>query len=145
MMYRWHAGYVAWLLNRVTGILITLYLVLHVWVIHNLAHGPQQYTRVMTILNSPFFVLMELGLIGVVLYHMMNGIRIVLADFAGVVKPHKTTFWLAMGLGAVLYVLCAWELAGVFLGLTQPVTHAALSTASPEALVSAVAATAGPR
>lgn len=145
MMYRWHAGYVAWLLNRVTGVLITLYLVLHVWVIHNLAHGQQQYTRVMTFLNSPFFVLMELGLIGVVLYHMMNGIRIVLADFAGVVKPHKTVFWLAMGLGVVLYILCAWQLAGVFLGLSQSSAHAALSTASPEALASAVAATAGPR
>ncbi len=40
MMYRWHAGYVAWLLNRITGILITFYLVMHIWVIHHLAHGP---------------------------------------------------------------------------------------------------------
>jgi succinate dehydrogenase / fumarate reductase cytochrome b subunit len=145
MMYRWHAGYVAWLLNRVTGVLITLYLVLHVWVIHNLAHGPQQYARVMSFLNSRCFMLMELGLIGVVLYHMLNGIRVVLADFAGVVKPHKTTFWLAMGLGVVLYILCAWELAGLFLGLTQPVSHAALPATPPAALASAARGAVGPR
>jgi succinate dehydrogenase / fumarate reductase cytochrome b subunit len=144
MMYRWHAGYVAWLLNRITGVLITLYLVLHVWVIHNLAHGPKQYKQVMDLLSSKLFMFLELGLIGVVLYHMMNGIRIVLVDFAGVVKPHKMTFWVAMGLGVILYILCAWELAGLFLGLTHPVTHAALQPGAGAAL-QVVSAAAQPR
>ncbi|MBM3318514.1 MAG: succinate dehydrogenase, cytochrome b556 subunit [Candidatus Eisenbacteria bacterium] len=129
MMYRWHAGYVAWLLNRITGILITLYLVLHIWVVHHLAHGPREYKQVMDFLGSKVFMFFELGLIGVVLYHMMNGIRIVLADFAGVVKPQKTVFWAAMGLGVILYLLCAWELAGLFLGLTRAPAHAALTRA----------------
>lgn len=119
MMYRWHAGYVAWLLNRITGVLITLYLVLHIWVIHHLAHGPEKYKQVMDFLSSPVFMFFELGLMGVVLYHMMNGIRIVLVDFGKAALSHKLTFWILMAIGVVLYFLCAWELGAAFLGLAH--------------------------
>jgi succinate dehydrogenase / fumarate reductase cytochrome b subunit len=112
MMYRWHAGYVAWLLNRITGIAITFYLVLHIWVIQHLAQGPEKYGKVMEFLSSKFFTLLEFGLIGAVLYHMMNGIRVVLIDLGRGVHNHKTTFWVLMGIGVILYVLCAWELVG---------------------------------
>lgn len=117
MMYRWHAGYVAWLLNRITGIAITVYLALHIWVIHHLAQGPEQYGKVMAFLGSKLFMLAEIGLIGAVLYHMMNGIRIVLVDFGRGVTNHKAVFWVLMGAGVILYVLCIWELAG---GLFAP-------------------------
>jgi len=119
MMYRWHAGYVAWLLNRITGVLITFYLVAHIWVIHNLAHGPESYGRVMQFLSSKVFIFFELGLIGVVIYHMMNGIRIVLVDFGTAAGNHKTVFWIVMAVGVVLYAACVWELAGHFLGLAH--------------------------
>jgi succinate dehydrogenase / fumarate reductase, cytochrome b subunit len=124
MMYRWHAGYVAWLLNRLTGILITFYLVLHIWVIHHLAHGPESYTKVMDFLGSKFFALMEIGIIGVVIYHLMNGIRVVLVDFTKVgVWHHKKVFWILMAIGVVIYVLCIWELAAYFLGLSHAAAH----------------------
>jgi succinate dehydrogenase / fumarate reductase cytochrome b subunit len=126
MMYRLLAGYVAWLLNRITGLLITLYLILHIWVVHHLAHGPQSYARVMEFLSSKLFIFFELGLIGVVLFHMMNGIRIVLVDFWGGATYQKPIFWALMGIGLILYLLCAWELAGLFLGLAAAPTHAAL-------------------
>ena len=112
MMYRWHAGYVAWLLNRITGIAITFYLVMHVWVIHHLAQGPEKYGKVMAFLSSKLFMLFEIALIGAVLYHMMNGIRVVLIDLGRGVHNHKTAFWVLMGIGVILFVLCIWELAG---------------------------------
>lgn len=114
MMYRWHAGYVAWLLNRITGILITFYLVAHIWVIHHLAHGRESYTQVMNFLDQKIFMFFEIALIGTVIYHMMNGIRIVLVDFAGAVKYHKQLFWVLMCIGVILYAICIWELAGHF-------------------------------
>jgi len=122
MHYRWHAGYVAWLLNRLTGVAITFYLLLHIWVIHHLAQGRESYQRVMDFLSSPLFSFLELGLIGVVLYHMMNGIRLVLIDFGNGALYSKRAFWVLMAVGVVLYVICAWELAQVFMGSTA---HAA--------------------
>ncbi|MFH1143229.1 MAG: succinate dehydrogenase, cytochrome b556 subunit [Candidatus Eisenbacteria bacterium] len=115
MRYRWHSGYVAWLLNRITGIAISFYLIMHIWVIHHLAHGREQYQQVMAFLNSPVFWFFEIGLIGVVLYHTMNGIRLVLVDFGNGAFYHKRAFWVVMAIGVVLYVVCAWELAQTFL------------------------------
>ncbi len=123
MMYQWHAGYVAWLLNRLTGILITFYLVMHIWVIHHLAHGPESYSKVMEFLSTKFFAFMEMGIIGVVIYHLMNGIRIVLVDFFGGVKQHKTIFWALMAVGVVIYILVIWELAGFLFGTSAATSH----------------------
>jgi succinate dehydrogenase / fumarate reductase cytochrome b subunit len=122
MGYRWHTGYVAWLLNRITGVLVILYLTAHVWVVHHLSHGPQAYGKVMKVLANPFFTLLEIGLIGVVLYHALNGVRVILVDFGRSAWTQKRTFWVVMGIGLALFVICAWPLVG---NLTRP-AHAAL-------------------
>ena len=116
MMYRFHAGYVAWLLNRISGVLITFYLVVHIWVIHHLAHGPESYQKVMEFLSSKLFVFFEISLIGVVLYHMMNGLRIIIVDFGSGALRHKAIFWVSMAIGVVLFVACVWEMAGILFG-----------------------------
>jgi succinate dehydrogenase / fumarate reductase, cytochrome b subunit len=120
MQYRWHTGYVAWLLNRITGILVIAYLMAHVWVVHHLAEGPRAYGRVMAVLAQPFFTLLEIGLIGVVLYHAMNGVRVVLVDFGRGAWAHKRYLWVMMALGAVLFVFSVWELVGVLFAPVHP-------------------------
>ena len=111
-MYRFHTGYVAWLFNRISGIVVVFYLAAHVWVTHHLAHGPEAYGEVMAFLSSPLFALLEIGLIGVVLYHVMNGIRVILVDFGRAVWTQKRTFWILMAIGVVLFVFCVWGLVG---------------------------------
>ncbi len=112
MQYRWHTGYVAWLLNRITGILVIAYLVAHVWVTHHLAEGPRSYGAVMKVLSSPFFSLLEIGLIGVVLYHACNGVRVILVDFGRGAVTHKRLLWATMAVGVVIFVFSVWELVG---------------------------------
>ena len=122
MNYRWHTGYVAWLLNRITGIAVLAYLMAHVWVVHNLGRGPRAYGAVMEFLSQPIFTLFEIALIGAVLYHTLNGVRVVLVDFGGGVRAQKRTFWVMMAIGAVLFVIAVWKMVGV---LFAPV-HTAL-------------------
>ena len=38
---RWHTGYVAWLVNRITGIAVLAYLIAHIGVVHHLGRGPR--------------------------------------------------------------------------------------------------------
>ena len=67
---------------------------------------------------------MEIGIIGVVIYHLMNGLRVVLVDFTKIgVWHHKKIFWILMAIGTVIYVLCIWELAAYFLGRSPAATH----------------------
>jgi succinate dehydrogenase / fumarate reductase cytochrome b subunit len=99
MIYRWHLGYVAWLLNRVTGIAIAVYLAIHIWVIHHLTQGPEGFDKVMRFVQQPLFKLGEIGLLGVILYHAMNGLRILCIEWG--------TGYRVMAIGVVLFVFGA--------------------------------------
>ncbi|MCU0610481.1 MAG: succinate dehydrogenase, cytochrome b556 subunit [Candidatus Eisenbacteria bacterium] len=104
MMYRWHPGYLAWLLNRVTGLAVTLYLGVHIWVIHHLSQGRQGFDRVMHFIQSPVTMVFELLLIGAVLYHGINGVRIMLVEFAGVSRHQKVIFVGVLAFTGILFL-----------------------------------------
>jgi len=104
MMYRWHPGYLAWLLNRITGLAVTLYLGVHIWVIHHLNQGRAGFDRVMNFIQSPVTMVFELLLIGAVLYHGINGVRIMLVEFAGASRHQKAVLVGVLGLAGVLFL-----------------------------------------
>ena len=103
--YRWHTGSVAWLLHRLTGLALTLYIVLHIWVVHHLSLGPGEFDEMMAAVQSPLFRLLEVGLLATVLFHSFNGLRILLFDIGVAVKAQRKVFWAAVVLtiGALVY------------------------------------------
>ena len=108
--YRWHLGTWAWILHRLSGAALISYLVLHIWVIHHLQKGPEEFNTLMGFLASPLLKFLELGLFGVILYHTLNGIRIVLIDLGWTVelKAQKITFWSLVGIGIIAVGLGAY-------------------------------------
>jgi succinate dehydrogenase / fumarate reductase cytochrome b subunit len=84
--YRLHPGYIAWILHRATGVLLGLYLFLHIWVIHHIAQGEESFNSVMAVVNSPFFHLLEIGLAGTVAYHAVNGLRVFFIDYGNLAR-----------------------------------------------------------
>jgi len=91
--YRWPAGMWAFVLHRFTGVLFTAYLLTHIWVMHYLALGEQQFNQTMRFLSSPIFKFGEIGLLALVAYHGLNGIRIVLFDFADAFRIQRALFY----------------------------------------------------
>jgi succinate dehydrogenase / fumarate reductase cytochrome b subunit len=43
--------------------------------------GPNAYNRVVSVYENPFVRLLELGLVAAVVYHSLNGMKIMLLDF----------------------------------------------------------------
>ncbi len=68
------------------GVLLGLYLFLHIWVIHHLSQGEQAFNEVMAVVQSPLFHLLEIGLLGTVVYHGLNGLRVVFIDYGNLAK-----------------------------------------------------------
>lgn len=116
MMYRWHTGGIAWLLHRLSGIALAFYLVLHIWVIHSLSLGSERFDQTMEFLGSPLFKVLEIGLLGTIVYHALNGIRVLIIDFGNGAHYQKHLFWiLVVGLGGLLTLFGAIPiLAGLF-------------------------------
>jgi succinate dehydrogenase / fumarate reductase cytochrome b subunit len=80
-LYRGDLGMWSWVAHRITGVLTFFFLFAHVIDTALVRVSPQTYDSVIEVYKNPVVNLMELGLVGAVLYHALNGIRIMLVDF----------------------------------------------------------------
>jgi succinate dehydrogenase / fumarate reductase cytochrome b subunit len=110
MRYRVKAGFAAWLLMRISGVALTLYLVLHVWVLSHLTRGPEAFAALMRGLESPLVRALELGLAAAVIFHAANGLRLILVDFAEGSAYHKPLLWLVWAASLAGVGLLLWRL-----------------------------------
>ncbi len=67
---------------RITALVLTVYLFVHLYVLGSVLSGPDGFDRVMQMLNSPVIRLAELGLVWVVLFHAFNGLRLTALNLA---------------------------------------------------------------
>jgi succinate dehydrogenase / fumarate reductase cytochrome b subunit len=103
--YGWHVGSFAWLLHRITGLFLAVYLFIHIWVVRTVSHGPDGFNKMMSAVQTPIFLLFEVGLLGTVLYHTLNGVRLLLIDAGWGVRYQKGLFFVLAGLGAFIFVV----------------------------------------
>lgn len=80
-LYRGREGQWTWLAHRVTGVAIILFLFAHIVDTAVVGWGPDAYDRVVAVYHNPFVKLLELGLVAAVIYHALNGVRIMIIDF----------------------------------------------------------------
>ena len=80
-LYRGREGMWSWVAHRVTGVLVFFFLFAHVLDTALVRVSPNDYDLVVDTYKHPFVTLMEVGLVGAVLFHALNGIRVLLVDF----------------------------------------------------------------
>jgi succinate dehydrogenase / fumarate reductase cytochrome b subunit len=81
-MYRGRAGWWAWLLHRVTGLGVLLFLCLHVVDTSLMLRGEAAYNHLIeTVYQAWWFQPLEIALGGALVYHALNGLRLILIDF----------------------------------------------------------------
>lgn len=99
-MYRGREGMWSWIFHRVSGIGVLLFLFIHIVDTSLIGWGPGVYNAVTNIYHTwAIMRVLQLALIAAVLYHALNGIRIILIDFwpAGY-KYQRQMFYAAMAL-----------------------------------------------
>lgn len=80
-LYKGDPGMWAFALHRITGATIFFFLFVHVLDTALVRVSPQAYTEVIATYKTPLVGLMELGLVAAVLFHGLNGVRLILIDF----------------------------------------------------------------
>lgn len=102
-------GMWAWLLFRISGLVLVAYLFVHIWVISRGRAGVDQLDDLFDFFHNPVLVFFELVLVGAVLYHALNGVRIILMDLGMGIREHKTVFWACMVVAAATLAVFAWQ------------------------------------
>ena len=94
----------SWVLHRITGATIFFFLFVHVLDTALVRVSPQAYNEVIETYKTPLVGLMEIGLVAAVLYHALNGVRVILIDFWQH-GPHYQRLMLWIVLGVLLAVM----------------------------------------
>jgi len=102
--YRWQTGMTAWLLHRITGLGLVFYITLHIWVVSSLQLGPEAFENTMAVVSAPLFRFLEVGLLFCVIYHALNGIRLIAIDFFGATEKHVPIFYVLLVIGGILWI-----------------------------------------
>jgi succinate dehydrogenase / fumarate reductase cytochrome b subunit len=105
-------GMWAWVGHRLTGLALVAYVFLHLSFIStaSMAEGGADFDALMEITSKPLFVAMDFLLVIVVIYHAMNGLRVVLFDLGIGIRRQKLVFWITMAISAVLIVGGLWAI-----------------------------------
>ena len=81
LTYRGGPGHWSWVLHRLSGICVFLFLLIHIVDISLIGWGPKVFNRLLFLYRHPAFRVGEVALVAAVLYHAINGIRICVIDF----------------------------------------------------------------
>ncbi len=79
--YRGRFGHLDWILHRVSGLGVLLFLLLHIIDTSTVHFAPSAYNVFLVIYKNPVFGLLEIVLGACLVYHSLNGLRIVVMDF----------------------------------------------------------------
>lgn len=105
LIYKGGEGQWSWIFHRVTGIGVFLFLFAHIIDTMLVGWGPEVYDKVVAIYSNPIFKISEVGLFASLLYHALNGIRIIIVDFwSQGTKYHKQMFWIEIAIFVVAMV-----------------------------------------
>lgn len=103
-LYRGKVGMWSWVLHRITGVAIFFFLLVHVLDTSLVRLSPEAYNAVINTYKTPIIGLAELGLVAAILYHALNGLRIIAIDFwRKGVKYQNVMFWVVVAIAFVIF------------------------------------------
>lgn len=95
LRYRGGEGMLAWAFHRISGVAIWAFLVLHVIDIFLVGAAPDAYDSLLAIYAHPIGIVLEWLLGAAVLYHALNGMRIIIIDFWPPLARYHRPLWYA--------------------------------------------------
>ena len=105
--YRGTVGMLAWGLHRVSGIILTIYMLFYIYSLRAAQQGAQSFNQMMQGYQTPFWRFMGLLLLLMLLFHTFTGIRVLLFDAGKGLGSQRALFWIAFVLSIAIFLFSA--------------------------------------
>ena len=120
LRYRGREGMYGWLFHRISGIAIWAFVILHVIDIYLVGGNPDAYDELLAIYASTIGRILEVLLGAALLYHALNGLRIVVMDFwPSLTRFHRALWWAVWVPFLVIGIPVAYQILAPIFGLPQ--------------------------
>jgi succinate dehydrogenase cytochrome b556 subunit len=104
-------GMWAWLFQRITAVVVFVTIAIHLAATHIFNIGELDYNNIAHRLASALFVVVDLTLLAAVLFHALNGARMVVLDYWLGEKVQRRTLAIVLWvIGVVAFVYGTWAL-----------------------------------
>jgi succinate dehydrogenase / fumarate reductase, cytochrome b subunit len=137
LRYRGGEGMWAWFLHRATGLGVLVFLIIHVVETAAIIYSPEFYDEALSLYKNPVFRFAELLIFFSVLFHAVNGLRIIVQDFRPyVMERQRQLTWVAAAIVFVVMIPVTWIMVAPLLGLAEEPgveRHLERCTAAPTA------------
>lgn len=97
-----NTGMYAFWIHRITGIVITVFLFFHIWTLSAVFRGKDAYDYAISKFDTTFGYAFQYLLLLAVTVHLLNGIRITVADFWGLTRSQKKLLWISVFLFLII-------------------------------------------
>lgn len=117
LTYRWQYTNTLSILNRLTGLILSLGLIPLVYWVVAAASGPEAYAKALEVLGSPLATFIMVGASFSFFYHLLNGIRHLAWDlgYGFDLRVARATGW-ATFIGALVLTAVCWALLAQAMG-----------------------------
>lgn len=96
-LYRGKVGMWSWVLHRISGVGIFFFLLVHILDTALVRVSPEAYNAVIAVYKTPIIGVAEIGLVAAILFHGLNGLRVIAVDFwSKGIKFQAAMFWAVM-------------------------------------------------
>lgn len=99
---RAHRGYFAFLLHRISGLLLALFLPVHFWALGTAIAGEARLTGFLDWTKSPLVKFAEVGLVVLLAAHLTGGVRLLLLEFVGWRDWQQRSFAVTAGIALLV-------------------------------------------
>lgn len=100
----------AFILNRITALGLTVYLLMHLVVLGKLSQGAEAYDSFIILAKTPVIKFGEMLVIAAGIIHGLNGIRIAITSFGSGARYHRQLFWGLMVVALFAILLFAYKM-----------------------------------
>jgi len=106
----------AWIFHKFTGWVLVGYLFTHIAVLSTALSGDTVYTQTIRTLEGLLVVrVLEVGLLAVAVFHILNGLRLLMIDLGVGLEAQDRSFYASLVLtGAIVVASVPTFLAGAF-------------------------------
>ena len=101
MRYKLTTGFFAFIINRLSGVVLAVFLIPHFYSLYFLSDDAR-YEAIRSFYATPVMRFSEWALLGVVLAHGLNGIRLILLEAGAPTRLQKVFFRIALVAGVLI-------------------------------------------
>jgi len=98
-------GMLAFWIHRVTGVAVTVFLFLHIFTLSSVFRGKDAYDYAISKFDTKSGYIFQYVLLLAIAVHLLNGIRITIADFWGLTRSQKKLLWISLFAFSIIAVI----------------------------------------